>query len=315
MSNPPCARIRGVLSPVLTPFNADLSPSLPRLVRHCRSLLEQDVGLAVFGTNSEATSMTIAEKRGLLDGLLAEGVPAARLMPGVGACAAPDVIEMTRHAVGAGCAGVLMLPPFYYKGVSEEGLFRTFANVIDAVNDDRLRIYLYHIPPVTQVGISPQLIERLLRSFPTILAGIKDSSGDWDNTAALLQRFRGADFDVFAGSETILVDTMRYGGAGVISATANVNPAAIARLCSQWEYPDADLEQTALNKVRAVFGQFPLIAAMKTAMASGLHDASWTTLRPPLVELDRIQRETLLRQLDALDFHLYAADAVDRSIH
>lgn len=306
MTAPSPARLRGVLSPVLTPFNADLSPSLPRLVQHCRALLEQEVGLAVFGTNSEATSMTVAEKRSLLDGLLAENIPAARMMPGVGACAAPDVIEMTRHAVDAGCGGVLMLPPFYYKGVSEEGLFRAFAQVIDSINDERLRIYLYHIPPVTQVGISLPLIERLLRTFPGTVAGIKDSSGDWDNTAAMLKCFRGADFDVFAGSETILLDTMRHGGAGVISATANVNPAAIARLCAEWERSDAQIEQTALNKVRAVFGQFPLIAAMKTALASGLRDDAWTTMRPPLMELNFSQRETLLQQLGALDFRLYA---------
>lgn len=315
MPNVHCKRIRGALSPVLTPFNADLSPSVPRFVEHCRALLAQDVGLAIFGTNSEATSMTVKEKRGLLDALLAEDAPAARLMPGVGACAAPDVIEMTQHAVGAGCAGVLMLPPFYYKSVSEEGLFRAFANIIDTVNDDRLRIYLYHIPPVTQVGISLQLIERLLRSFPTIVAGIKDSSGDWDNTAAMLRHFRGADFDVFAGSETILLDTMRNGGAGVISATANVNPAAISRLCAQWNHPDADAKQIALNEVRAAFAQFPLIAAMKTAMASGLDDPSWTTMRPPLIELNTSQHKALVRQLEQLDFHLYANQAEGNTTH
>ena len=112
-------RLRGVMSPVLTPFNADLSPSPARFVKHCRWLLDQGVGLSIFGTNSEANSLSVSEKRGLLDALIEAGLPAARMMPGTGACALPDTIELTRHAVNAGCAGVLMLPPFYYKGVSD----------------------------------------------------------------------------------------------------------------------------------------------------------------------------------------------------
>lgn len=124
-------RLRGVLSPVLTPFNPDYSPSAPRFVAHCKNLLDQGVGLAIFGTNSEANSLSVAEKRALLDALLEAGLPAARMMPGTGACALPDAIELTRHAVSAGCAGVLMLPPFYYKGVPEDGLARYFDEVIN----------------------------------------------------------------------------------------------------------------------------------------------------------------------------------------
>ena len=158
MASSDAPRIKGILSPVLTPFNPDGSPDPDRFIRHCRWLLDQDVGLAVFGTNSEANSLSVSEKRRLLDGLLAAGINPAKLMPGTGACALPDAIELTRHAVSAGCAGVLMLPPFYYKGVSDEGLFRAFAQVIEAVADDRLRIYLYHIPPVSGVPITLTLI-------------------------------------------------------------------------------------------------------------------------------------------------------------
>ena len=169
-------KMRGVLSPVLTPFNPDYSVSRPRFVKHCRSLIEQDVGLAVFGTNSEANSLSINEKRQLLDLLVDEGLPAQKMMPGTGQCAITDSIELTRHAVELGCGGVLMLPPFYYKGVSDEGLYRNYATIIDTVADARLKIYLYHIPPVSQVGISLDLIERLLKSYPENIAGIKDSS-------------------------------------------------------------------------------------------------------------------------------------------
>ncbi len=283
----------GVFSPVLTPFAADYTPHVPRYVAHCRSLLEQDVGLAIFGTNSEANSLSMAEKRGLLDALLESGVPGERLMPGTGACAVPESIEMTRHAVRSGCMGVLMLPPFYYKGVSDEGLLRYFSQVIEGVDDDRLRVYLYHIPPVTQVGISHALIERLLERYPGVVAGLKDSGGDWDNTRSLIQAFQPEGFQVFAGTETVLLDTLQAGGAGCITATANVNPAEIMRLFRSWRSPDARRQQEHINRTRAAFQAFPMIPAMKAAMAWRTGIPEWATVRPPLVELP----EELVRQL------------------
>jgi 4-hydroxy-tetrahydrodipicolinate synthase len=295
-------RFRGVMSPVLTPFNDDLSPSPSRFVKHCCWLLKQEVGLAIFGTNSEANSLAVKEKFALLEALLAAGLPAAKMVPGTGTCALPDTIELTRRAVEAGCAGVLMLPPFYYKGVSDEGLFRSFARVIDAVADDRLRIYLYHIPPVSQVPITLTLIERLLKTFPETIAGVKDSSGDWDNTAAMLKNFQQHGFDVFAGTETILLKTMRGGGAGCITATGNVNPTAIMRLYKTWAAADADAQQETLNKTRAIFQKFPIISAMKAAIAAKSGDKMWATVRPPLVELNDTQRAQLIRELDADGF-------------
>src|SRR5690349_9840175 len=233
-------RLSGVLSPVVTPFKADLSPDADRFIRQCRWLLSQNVGLAVFGTNSEANSLATEEKVELLDRLIAAGLDPARLMPGTGCCALTESVELTRHAVKLGCGGVLMLPPFYYKGVSDEGLYRNFSEIIQRVGDSRLRIYLYHIPPVSQVPISLPLIERLLKAYPGTIAGTKDSSGVWENTKAMLEQFQPQGFDVFAGSETFLLATLRMGGAGCISATANVNPAAISRLARTWKQPDAD---------------------------------------------------------------------------
>ena len=300
----PVPRFRGVMSPVLTPFNQDLAPSPSRFVKHCRWLLKQEVGLAIFGTNSEANSLTVREKLSLLEVLLTAGLPAAKIVPGTGTCALPDTIELTRRSVEAGCAGVLMLPPFYYKGVSDEGLFRGFARVIDAVADDRLRIYLYHIPPVSQVPITLTLIERLLKAFPGTIAGVKDSSGDWNNTAAMLKDFQPQGFDVFAGSETILLKNMRGGGAGCITATGNVNPTAIMRLYKTWQASDADTQQERLNKTRAIFQKVPIIPAMKVAIAEKSGDKVWATVRPPLVELDEAQRAQLIRELDADGFDI-----------
>ncbi|MNK14731.1 putative 2-keto-3-deoxy-galactonate aldolase YagE [compost metagenome] len=299
MSTVAADRPQGVYSPVLTPFNADLSPSTPRFVEHCRALLEQDAGLAIFGTNSEANSLSVAEKRQLLDALLEAGLPPGRMMPGTGACALPDAVEMTRHAVAARCGGVLMLPPFYYKGVSDEGLFRAFAHVIERVADDSLRIYLYHIPPVSGVGISLGLIDRLLNEFPGIIAGIKDSSGDWANTQAMLRDFQPRGFDVFAGTEAVLLDTMRAGGAGCITATGNVNAGPIVDLYRNWREDGADDRQRALNETRAIFQSYPMIPAMKAAIAQRRQDPAWATVRPPLVELDSVQSAQLAQRLAA----------------
>ena len=297
-------RPRGVLSPVVTPFDQDLKPDGERLARHCRWLLDNDVGLAVFGTNSEANSMSVAEKIALLDQLVAAGIPPARMMPGTGCCALTDSVEMTRHAVRLGCGGVLMLPPFYYKGVSDDGLFRNYAEIVERVGDERLRIYLYHIPPVAQVSISLALIERLLKAYPGTIAGIKDSSGDWNNTQAMLERFQPQGFDVFAGSETFLLATLRGGGAGCISATANVNPGAIARLARTWQQPDADQQQAALDAVRKVFQSMPMIPALKAAVAHFSGDPSWGMVRPPLVPLTDAQIGGLLSALEPTGFSM-----------
>jgi 4-hydroxy-tetrahydrodipicolinate synthase len=291
-----------VLAPVVTPFDYDLRPDPVRFVRHCRWLVDHGVGLAVFGTNSEANSMSVAEKIALLEALIDAGVPPSRLMPGTGCCALSDSLELTRQAVDLGCAGVLMLPPFYYKGVADDGLFRSYAEIIERVANRDLRIYLYHIPPVSQIPISLALIERLLRVYPGTVAGIKDSSGDWSNTQAMLERFQAPGFDVFAGSETFLLRTLRGGGAGCITATGNVNPAPIAQLARRWEDPDAEAQQAALDAVRATLQKYPMIPALKATIAHYASDPQWTTVRPPLVELTVAQQGQLVEALDSLRF-------------
>ena len=295
-------RMSGVLAPVVTPFTEDLSLDAGRLAAQCRWLLSQDCGLAVFGTNSEANSLSVDEKIELLDALVEAGVDPARMMPGTGSCALPDSVRLTSHAVKRGCGGVLMLPPFYYKGVSEEGLFRSFSEVIQRVGDSRLRVYLYHIPPIAQVPITLGLIERLLAAYPETVVGIKDSSGDWSNTEAVLQAFPG--FSVFAGSESFLLRNMRGGGAGCISATANINPAAIADLAANWREDDAEARQEKLDAVRSVLERVPMIPALKAAVARYARDPAWERLRPPLVELTETQKAEFLGALDGLGFDM-----------
>jgi 4-hydroxy-tetrahydrodipicolinate synthase len=295
-------RIRGVLSPVVTPFKADLSPDGDRFVRQCRWLLSQNVGLAVFGTNSEANSLSIEEKIELLDRLVAAGIDPARLMPGTGHCALTDSVRLTAHAMKLGCGGVLMLPPFYYKGVSDDGLFRSFAETIERVGQARLRVYVYHIPPVSQVPITLGLVERLLKAYPTQTAGMKDSGGDWKNTQAFLDAFGTSGFDVFAGSETFLLQNMQNGGAGCISATANVHPGPIARLFDTWQGADAESQQARLDEIRGTFARFPMIPALKAAIAHHAGDPAGATVRPPLTELTAAQSSALMSELDQRKF-------------
>src|SRR6185312_9016918 len=232
--------------------------------------------------------------------------PPGSLMPGTGACALPDSVRLTKHAVELGCAGVLTLPPFYYKGVSDEGLFRSFSEVIERVGDARLRLYLYHIPPVAQISISLALIERLLKRYPQAVAGLKDSSGDWNNTKAVLDAFAGTGFQVFAGSEAFLLANMRNGGVGCISAMANVNAAAIHGVFENWRTPDADRLQEGITATRAVVQKYPVIPALKSIVARALNDGQWITVRPPLVELNATQRESLAADLDSRGFKLAA---------
>jgi len=335
-------RIRGVLAPVVTPFKADLAPDSERFVAHCKWLLSQNCGLAVFGTNSEANSLSMEERAMLLDELVAAGIDPARMMPGTGCCSIMETVKLTAQAVEHGCAGVLMLPPFYYKDVSEEGLYRYFSEVVQRVGDARLKIYLYHIPPVAVVGITKGLVERLLAAYPNAIAGMKDSSGDWYNTRMFLDAFvtaspartgfdvfvgsesvragqaeslngpRSSDvdtdgsFDVFVGSESFLLANMRNGGVGTISATANVNPAAIHKLYRDWDTADdADQQQSKLNVGRQVFSnrKFPsMIAALKQAIAIYADDPAWARVRPPLVELTPEQAKTLAAELSAIGF-------------
>ncbi|MCA1601129.1 MAG: dihydrodipicolinate synthase family protein, partial [Acidobacteria bacterium] len=167
-------RIHGVVAPVVTPFRADFSPDKERFVGHCQWLLSQSCRLAVFGTTSEASSLAADERSKLLDELVAAGVDTSRVMVGTGCCSITETVKLTAQAIKHDCAGVLMLPPFYYKGVSEEGLYRYFSEVVQRVGDPRLRIYLYHIPPAAMVGITPGLVERLLKAYPDAIAGMKD---------------------------------------------------------------------------------------------------------------------------------------------
>ncbi|MDH4071653.1 MAG: dihydrodipicolinate synthase family protein [Gammaproteobacteria bacterium] len=289
-------RLSGVLCPVITPFDERLNPDAGRLITQCQWLLSQNVGLAVFGTNSEANSMSVDEKLELLVRLTDAGIDTGRMMPGTGCCALTDTVRLTAHATRHGCAGVLLLPPFYYKDVSDDGLYTSVAEVINRVGSDDLRVYLYHIPPIARVGYSVDLIERLVTDFPGTVVGIKDSSGDWENTKEMLER-QWDDFRVFVGSESFLLANMQNGGAGCISATANINPAAIDRLYRNWKSNEAVTMQAELDSIRSAIAAYPMIPALKATVAEYSGDDEWRTVRPPLVALGREKSTALASAL------------------
>ena len=297
------ARCDGIFAPVVTPFTESLAIDHESYLRHCRWLQAQGAGLAVFGTNSEAASLGLTEKQEALEKLVENGIEPGRLMPGTGSCALPDTVALTRLAVKLGSAGVLMLPPYYYKNVSDDGLFSYFAEVIDRVADAHLRIYLYHIPAVSGVAITHGLIEKLARAFPDQIAGIKDSSGDPAHLKQL-NDLQIPDFRVFCGSESLLLDNLRQGGAGCISATANVNPGPMRALFEHWQDDDATARQQELDTVRELFQRYPMIPALKATVGEYSASPGWARVRPPLLPLLADSHHRLLDELRAIGFQM-----------
>ena len=290
--------MKGVFAAVLTPMAADLSIDRRAFAEHSRRLLDAGChGLGIFGTTGEANSLSVAERIEAWEHLVEDGIPADVLLPGTGACALPDAVTLAREALALGAPGVLALPPFYYKGVSDDGLFRFFAELIERVGDARLRVFLYHIPPMAQVGFTPELIGRLLDAYPGTIAGTKDSAGD----AARIERLC-ADFPqltVFAGTERLLLDTLRWGGDGCISATCNVTAEQSRRVYDLWEAGDeaADAEQASLTATRAFLEGFPPIPALKAIMLERTGDDVWRNLRPPLDALEESVGEAMAARL------------------
>ena len=293
-----------VLSPVLTPFKADGTPDAQKLLKQCKWLEANGVGHAIFGTNSEANSMSAPQKMSVLTALVEGGLNPEHLMPGTGATSIDATVTMTSHALSHKCAGVLMLPPFYYKDVCDDGLFAYFSEVIQKLGSAELKIYIYNIPPVTKVNLSLSLLERLTKEYPNTIVGMKDSSGDWAYTESVIKLLAPHGFRVYAGSEVFLMRTLRAGGVGCISATANVNPKAIADLAAHWRESNADDRQADLDHVRGIFAKYQMIAGMKTAVAHYSKDPEWLRVRPPLMQLSTDDQAKILNELKQVNFSM-----------
>jgi len=297
----------GVIAPILTPFGDDLAVARDLYVAHARRVLAEGcVALAPFGTTGEATSLGLDERIALLDALVDAGLDPARLLPGTGLPNLPDTARLTRHAVDLGCAGALVLPPFFYKGVPEDGLFAHYARLVEAVGSEALRLYLYHIPQVAGVGLPVALVERLHRAFPGQIVGIKDSSGDFANTRALLAI---DGLVVYPGSEATLPEALRLGAAGCISASANLNAARIAeviRLAREGRWEEAERAQEAVRRVRRLIEEAGTIAAQKRLLALASGDPGWANVRPPLVAFEEERGRALAAALGEAGLRIMA---------
>jgi 4-hydroxy-tetrahydrodipicolinate synthase len=285
----------GLWPPVTTPFHADLSIDQTAFLAHCHALLEEGAtGLAVLGTTSEANSLSMDERMGIVDAMISDGIPGDRILPGTGACAVPDAIALSRHATRAGCAGVLLLPPFFYKGVSDDGLFSYVESVVQGVDDDRLQIYLYHFPGMTGgVSWSNELIARLRQAFPQAVVGLKDSTGEWESTRSFIEENPG--FAVFPANEALLAQAVPLGAVGCISATANVNARALAKLLNALAAGEScDDMAEAATALRKSFASFPLVPAVKAIVGTRYNNPGWSRVRPPLSALSDDQLKQLL---------------------
>jgi len=291
-------RVRGLWCATLTPLDREGRVDATRLAAHVRLLLSQGVdGVAPFGTTGEGPSFSVAERRSGLDALLAGGITGGRIVAGTGGAALTDAVELTRHAIGVGVFRCLVVPPFFFKDVPDEAVFAFFAQLIDAVNDPRLRLYLYHIPQFSGVPVRPGVVARLAEAFPGVIAGVKDSAGDWSNTEALLERAPG--LDILVGHEPHLPKLMRGGGAGTICGVANVYPGIVRALLARDVQKD---DETRIQRFLDVLFRFPFLSAFKAIKAAQVDDGGWRALRAPWLPLPDAQRDDLLDALENAGF-------------
>jgi 4-hydroxy-tetrahydrodipicolinate synthase len=298
----------GVNAAVLTPMRADLSVDLDRMAAHCRWLLANGCNnLGVLGTTGEANSIGISERVEILQGLVSRGIPATKMMPGTGTPALTDTVLLTKQAADVGCRAALLLPPFYYKNPTEDGLFAYFSEVINRVGTD-LKYYLYNFPQQSAVPFSVDLIGRLLKAFPGTLKGVKDSSGSYDNGRAYVESFAADGFEVYAGDDTLLRPLLLLGSAGCITAAANVNSPIAAQVYANWNNDTGVRVHETLSATRKAIVSAPApIPALKALMARHAGDAAWHNMRPPHLKLTSEQQGKLFAMFDACGVNLAKA--------
>ncbi len=289
----------GVNAAVLTPMHADLSVDLDRMARHCHWLLGNGCnGLGILGTTGEANSLGVDERIDVMEGLIERGVPASVLLPGTGTTAITDTVKLTRRAAELGCRGALLLPPFFYKNPSEDGLFAYFGEVASRVGGD-IKLYLYHFPAQSAVPVTIGLLTRLLRAFPGVFKGVKDSSGDFANTVAYVENFAAQGFEVYCGDDGALHRLLNAGGAGCITAASNVGSAVSSVVYANWNNETGEAAQVTLAAIRKAVTSAPLIPGLKSLIARHTGDATWTRIRPPHMRLAQPAEAALFAAFDA----------------
>jgi 4-hydroxy-tetrahydrodipicolinate synthase len=289
----------GVNAALLTAMTDDLSPDHARTAAHAKWLLANGCnGLGVLGTTGEANSFGLTERREILEELVRRGIPAARMMPGTGCSNLTDTVELSKHARDIGCPGVLMLPPFYYKNPTEDGLFAYFSEVINRIGGG-VKVYLYHFPAQSAVPLTVSLIGRLLEAFPDVLKGVKDSTGDAENTASYIRAFADKGFEVYPGADNHLQQMLALGGAGCITAASNLCARFSQIVYAKRTGPEADAAQAVVNGCRAAASSVPLIAGLREVLARSTGDEAWRNIRPPNTRLSAAQAEQVWKGWEA----------------
>jgi 4-hydroxy-tetrahydrodipicolinate synthase len=290
----------GVLTAVLTPLDRHLNADHAALVRHINWLLQRgNNGIGLLGTTGEANSFSVDERLRILEAVLDGGIAPQKLIVGTGCCAITDTVTLTRHAHTHGATGILLLPPFYYKQINDTGLETYFAALLDKVGENDIKIYLYHFPQLTGVRFSNKLIERLISKFPDNIVGMKDSGGDWSHMEEILKEFPG--FRLYAGTEKFLLPVLQAGGAGCISASANLTSPVVATVYEAWKIGGGENEQARVSQLREALEQYPAIGTLKYVFAQLTGNQDWLNIRPPNVILtpeEGLQIEHRLKELD-----------------
>ena len=289
----------GVNAALLTAVHDDLSPDHARTAAHARWLLANGCdGLGVLGTTGEANSFGLTERKEILENLVRNGIPARKMMPGTGATNLADSVELTKHARDLGCPGVLMLPPFYYKGPSDDGLFAYFSEVIHRVGGG-VKVYLYHFPAQSAVPLSVPLLSRLIDAFPDVMQGVKDSTGQMESAQAFIEALAPRGFEVYPGGDNLLQKTLAMGGAGCITAASNLCARFSQVVYSKRTGPEADAAQAIVDRCRAAASSVPLISGLREVLARASGDPAWRRIRPPNMALSDAQADAVWAAWDA----------------
>ena len=296
--------IHGVFCASATPILEDGTPDHATFAIHARALLDEGCdGIALLGTTGEANSFSIAQRQALLDHVIASGIDPQRLLPGTSQTNVADTVTLMRHAVDAGVKATVVLPPFYYKGVSDEGLFRFYAEAIEGVGSNDLRVVLYHIPPIAQVGLSVELVGRLLDAFPGIVVGIKDSSGKLESMQQFASSFQ--DFSVLAGADPFMLPLLRSGGAGCITSSSNLIARHLRVVFDNWhdasQQERVDQAQARINAWRDLSNAYVQLPTIKAMLAKRRNHPGWTRVRPPLVALGQAEIDKVQSQMAELE--------------
>ena len=297
----------GVNAAVLTAMRPDLSVDLDLMAAHCRWVMAHGCnGLGVLGTTGEANSLGFNERIALMEGLVERGIPARIMLPGCGVPAITDTVLMAKRAGALGCRGVLVLPPFFYKNPSEDGLFAYYSEVAQRVGGD-VKLYFYHFPAQSAVPVTLPLIERLLRAHPGAFQGLKDSTGDWNQTKGYIDAFAKDGFEVYSGDDGALLQNLQAGGAGSISAASNVSSATNAVVYANWDKPAGAEAQRTLSAMRAAVTSAPLIPGLKALLARHTGNDAWQNIRPPHTKVTAEVAAKLFATFDACGVQLAKA--------